>query len=110
MKALLLCALLALPCAAAAPPAGVGLRLKTEKGKVVVVEAFPGAPASAAGLAPGDVIVAVDGKQVSDFQAAADAIKGEAGTKVVLEVRKGKTKKPFKVPLVRKPLAKLPTK
>lgn len=110
VRALLLAALLAVPAAAASPSAGVGLRLKTEKGKVVVVEAFPGAPASAAGLTPGDVIVSVDGKPVKDHDAAAGVIRGPIGVKVVLEVLKAKAKKLIKLSLVRKPLATPPSK
>ncbi|HEY9869717.1 MAG TPA: PDZ domain-containing protein, partial [Candidatus Obscuribacterales bacterium] len=54
-----------------------------------VEEVYPGSPAQAAGLKPGDVIYAVDGRRV-DRQNFADAISGQPGTDVDLSVRRGK--------------------
>jgi serine protease Do len=45
---------------------GSALALGTERGGVLVVELLRGSPADRAGLEPGDVVVAVDGRPVED--------------------------------------------
>jgi len=51
---------------------------------------FPGSGAEAAGLAVGDLIVAIDGVPVANLGAtvATDRIRGTAGTRVTLTVRR----------------------
>ncbi len=59
--------------------AGVGLR---------IVSPFPGSPAEQAGLLPGDMIVAVDGKDVTSLNEtqAVSLVRGPAGTTVNLSI------------------------
>ncbi len=61
----------------------------TGKG-VVIVHPYPGSPAAEAGLKPGDAIIAVDGKDVTDMSLdeAVLLIRGPAGSDVVLTVRR----------------------
>jgi carboxyl-terminal processing protease len=59
--------------------------------ELAIIEAFPGSPAEAAGIAAGDVIVAVngtllDGKSIDDAGA---LIKGAKGTPVTLTIERG---------------------
>ena len=66
--------------------------LKTEKG-VLISQVNPDSPASKAGLKDGDVVVAIDGKQVEDVATLRNTIAMTApGTELVLKViRDGKT-------------------
>ena len=65
---------------------GIGARLRSEP--LTVVYVFPGSPAEAAGIRPGDELLAVDGKPVRDEPAANAAlmVRGEAGTAVRLTI------------------------
>lgn len=69
---------------------GIGAQLKAEDGKVLVVTPLPDSPALKAGLRPGDVITAVDGKP-SAGRELTDVVKeiiGKEGTVVKLTLRR----------------------
>jgi carboxyl-terminal processing protease len=68
---------------------GVGLTVGPARGGLVVKAALQG-PARRAGIRPGDLIVAIDGRRVRaiPFQRSLDLIKGEEGTHVNLVVRR----------------------
>lgn len=68
---------------------GIGIRVKTTGGRLVVREVFPGSPAAAAGLAKGDVITAVGGIPVARRGAEKSVlgIAGKPGTQVTLALR-----------------------
>jgi C-terminal processing protease CtpA/Prc len=72
MRVTLCCALvvLAVACVGAraddAPQGLIGLKLKVEDGKVVVVEPLKDSPADKAGFKPDDVILKVDNFKVKD--------------------------------------------
>ena len=63
---------------------GVGMQVGARDNKVIVVAPFAGTPAYRAGLRPGDVIVAVDGKPTDNMGVTevADLLKGPKGTTV----------------------------
>ena len=67
---------------------GVGVRLETRDGEVVVASPIEGSPAEEAGIESGDVFVAVDGEDVrdEDVSGIASRVKGPEGTKVELTV------------------------
>ncbi|MEW5761677.1 MAG: S41 family peptidase [Bacillota bacterium] len=81
---------------------GVGIELEAAGDRVRVRNVLPGSPAAAAGLAPGDVITAVNGEEVTGLppEMVALGIRGPEGTEVRLTVvREGRT---FEVSLVRR--------
>ena len=83
---------------------GIGAGLQKQDGAIVITSVFDGSPAKAAGLGPGDVVVAVDGESVKgeDLTASVARIKGKAGTEVTLTVRKKGETAESDVTLVRK--------
>jgi membrane-associated protease RseP (regulator of RpoE activity) len=54
-----------------------------------VAEATPDSPAQAAGIQPGDVIVAVDGRPTADFEGVSEIVRGLAGQEVLVTVERG---------------------
>jgi carboxyl-terminal processing protease len=77
---------------------GVGVWLNMEAGAAKVVSVLSGGPASAAGIAVGDVVTAVDRKPVKGLtlDEIAQKIQGRVGTRVRLEViRAGKQQLSF---------------
>ncbi len=70
---------------------GIGSTVnEAEEGGVVIVRPFPGSPAERAGLVSGDIIVAVDGEDITELtlDEAIGLIRGPAGSDVVLSVRR----------------------
>lgn len=69
---------------------GIGIRLALEprSQNLVVVEPIPNSPAAEAGIQAGDRLLAIDGKLTSlmSLEQASEAIQGEVGTEVTLEV------------------------
>ncbi len=81
---------------------GVGLQVENKDGKIVVVAPIDNSPAKKAGIAPGDVILDVDGKDISSntLDEVVAMIRGKAGTSVVISFfREGKGN--FDVTLIR---------
>lgn len=75
---------------------GVGLSIETYNGKCRVVSPIPGTPAEKSGIISGDIIHKIDGVDISTktLNETANLMRGEAGTKVTLEIeRNGKTLK-----------------
>ena len=67
---------------------GIGVVMGFDEGGVHVISVLPGTPSEAAGLKPGDRIVAVGGEATADMppENVAVTIRGEAGTEVVLTI------------------------
>jgi carboxyl-terminal processing protease len=80
---------------------GIGVTVTPEDGAIRVTAAMDGMPAAAAGMKTDDRIVAIDGKPVTDFNAAIDSMRGRAGSKVVLTVTRAGEKNPFQMTLTR---------
>lgn len=80
---------------------GVGIEVTPEFGILKIVTPMDDTPASKADIKPGDYIVAIDGKLVSEMtlQDAVDKMRGKSGSQVVLTIlRKGeKTPLTFKL-------------
>jgi len=71
---------------------GIGALMTPLEDQVVLHFPFEGSPAEQAGLLPGDVVLAVDGKQLSDAETRArvhELVRGKAGTEVALTVQRG---------------------
>jgi carboxyl-terminal processing protease len=90
---------------------GVGMVIQQQQNKIYVITPYEGTPSFRAGIRPGDVITAVDGKQVvtegnnpdalASSDAVAKALKGPKGTHVQVTMsREGQTK-PLTFDLVR---------
>jgi carboxyl-terminal processing protease len=90
---------------------GVGMTIRQENGKVYVFYPAEGAPAFRAGIHPGDIISAVDGKPVSldgkipggltSSDMVAKALKGAKGTHVQATIIRDGAPKPLVFDLVR---------
>ena len=69
---------------------GVGMTIVPRENFTYVLAPMPGAPASRAGIRPGDVIMAVDGKSAEGLSSSevADMLKGPKGTVVHITMRR----------------------
>jgi carboxyl-terminal processing protease len=71
---------------------GVGIQLSLDKEtkELVVVSPIDGSPASRAGVQPKDVIISIDGKSTKGMSTedAVKLIRGQAGTKVTIQLRR----------------------
>lgn len=67
---------------------GLGIELKADDGSLLIADVIAKGPAEAAGIRPGDRIVAVDGISTRDITTdrAADMLKGEQGTTVEVSI------------------------
>jgi len=67
---------------------GVGIHVETKQGRVVIVAPIDGSPAHQAGVLPGDVIMQVDGQDVTGvpLDEVVRRVRGPAGTKVTLTI------------------------
>jgi carboxyl-terminal processing protease len=76
---------------------GVGMQVGPRNNKVIVIAPFVGTPAYRAGIRPGDVIIAVDGKPTDNMNTSevADLLKGPKGTTVKITVLREGAAKPL---------------
>ena len=82
---------------------GVGMSIQPQNNQIVVLSPFEGTPAYKAGIRPGDVIMAVDGKKTENMDSAAVAamLKGPRGTHVSVTIAREGTPKPLVFDLMR---------
>src|ERR1700691_5889086 len=82
---------------------GVGMTVGPRNNKVIVIFPFTGTPAYKAGIHPGDVIIAVDGKSTENMSTpdVADLLKGPKGTTVHISISREGVDKPMEFTLVR---------
>src|SRR5271167_1872296 len=82
---------------------GVGMTVGPRNNKVIVIAPFAGTPAYRAGIRPGDVIVAVDGKPTDNMSTGdvADLLKGPKGTTVHITILREGDDKPLEFAVVR---------
>ncbi len=82
---------------------GVGMTIQPRNNKVIVIAPFVGTPAYKAGIRPGDVIVAVDGKPTDNLSTSdvAEMLKGPKGTTVRVTILREGAEKPLEFSLVR---------
>ncbi|MFW6104734.1 MAG: S41 family peptidase [Candidatus Bipolaricaulota bacterium] len=68
---------------------GLGMEVEKSGDRIRVVATFPGTPASQSSISPLDIILTVDGKSTKNmtFQEAFDALGGEEGTEVKLQIK-----------------------
>ena len=68
---------------------GIGAEVGIRDGAITILAPMPDTPAERAGIRPGDVILAVDGQSIQGLNLleVVNLIRGETGTKVLLQVR-----------------------
>lgn len=72
---------------------GVGLHVEENGDEFIISAILPGSPAEAAGLAQGDIIVAVEEKAPSDLRALIESIRGPEGSVMHIRVQRGDQEK-----------------
>jgi carboxyl-terminal processing protease len=84
------------------PSAGIGVELAAVR-PTYVRETVPGGPADAAGVRPGDYVVAVDGQDVSNLgvEVVQELLRGEPGSAISLQVRRPSTGAVLTLPITR---------
>ncbi len=89
------------------PGIGVMVDIDEKTNQLTVLVPTPGSPAAKAGLLPGDVIEAVNGLSTDDqpIMDVVKRIKGPAGTKVTLTIRRSQKAEPFDVVVPRAKIA-----
>jgi carboxyl-terminal processing protease len=67
---------------------GIGASVSNRDGKIIIVSPHPGLPAEAAGILPGDELIAVDGRLVNEMTYTETIlnVRGPVGTEVVLTI------------------------
>jgi carboxyl-terminal processing protease len=82
---------------------GVGMQVGPRNNRVIVIAPFAGTPAYKAGIRPGDIIVAVDGKSTDNMTTAdvADLLKGPRNTNVRITMLREGADKPIDFNVVR---------
>jgi carboxyl-terminal processing protease len=81
---------------------GIGVEVQQQPdGSILVIAPIDDTPAARAGIKPGDVIVAVDGKPLTPEQADSNPLRGEPGSKTVLTVQREGAKKPLEIAVQR---------
>src|SRR3990172_1814024 len=82
---------------------GIGAWVDTTTEYVTIIAPMEGSPAEEAGLLPGDIVLAVDGQDMTgvDGNVVISRILGPAGTTVVLTIQRESEPEPFDVEIVR---------
>ncbi len=83
--------------------AGLGIQIDVRDGWITVVAPLPETPAERAGVQTGDQIVEVDGKSTEGWKndQAVKSLRGEAGTKITIAVRRSGIADPITYTLTR---------
>jgi carboxyl-terminal processing protease len=82
---------------------GIGAYVGMENGLPIIVAPFEGSPAEEAGILAGDIIMEVDGEDVTTWTISdiVDVIRGEAGTEVVLTVLRPEVNESPEIAIIR---------
>lgn len=80
---------------------GIGIQFNVPNDTAVVIEVIPGGPSEKIGLQPGDRLIKVNGTDIAGVKFPQDSmvrrIKGPAGSKVTMLVKRGKEAIPFDI-------------
>ncbi len=82
---------------------GLGIEVTQDNGFIKVVSPIDDTPAFRAGIKPGDIITALDGKTVQGLSLndAVDKMRGPPNAKITLTIKRAGVDKPLEVPLIR---------
>lgn len=82
---------------------GIGAEIGLRNGVITIIKPLDNSPASKAGIKSGDVILKIDGKDISNFSldSAVSAIRGPKGTEVTLSVLHTGANKPQDISIIR---------
>jgi carboxyl-terminal processing protease len=82
---------------------GVGMTVGPRNNKVIVIAPFVGTPAYRAGIRPGDIIAAIDGKPTDNMSTSdvADLLKGPKGTTVRITMLREGSEHPLEFAVIR---------
>jgi carboxyl-terminal processing protease len=82
---------------------GIGARVGIEEGLPVIVAPFDGSPAQQAGVKAGDIIIEVDGEDVTSFtlNEVVERIRGEKGSEVILTLFRPDSNESLEIAVVR---------
>jgi carboxyl-terminal processing protease len=82
---------------------GLGIEVSEDKGMIKVVSPIDDTPAAKAGIKPGDIITALDGKSLigMSLNDAVDKMRGPPNSKIVLTIKRQDVDKPLEVSLIR---------
>jgi carboxyl-terminal processing protease len=82
---------------------GVGMQVGPRNNKVIVIAPFVGTPAYRAGIRPGDVIIAVDGRPTDNLTTSevAEMLKGPKGTTVRITILREGAERPLDFTVIR---------
>ncbi|HWX53604.1 MAG TPA: S41 family peptidase [Verrucomicrobiae bacterium] len=82
---------------------GVGMVISPRNDKIIVVAPFSGSPAYRAGIRPGDVILAVDGKATNNMDSTqvSDMLRGPKGTQVIITIAREDSEHPIEFRVIR---------
>jgi carboxyl-terminal processing protease len=82
---------------------GLGIEVSEDKGIIKVVSPIDDTPAARAGIKPGDIITALDGKTVIGLSLndAVDRMRGPPNSKIMLTIKRQNVDKPIEVSLTR---------
>lgn len=82
---------------------GIGAQLGVKKGLPVIIAPFDGSPAAEAGIKAGDIILSVDGEDVTSLSLddVVDRVRGPKGTEVILTVLREDEDASLQIPIVR---------
>jgi carboxyl-terminal processing protease len=82
---------------------GLGLEVTEDQGFMKVISPIDDTPASRAGIKPGDLITALDGQTVQGLTLndAVSRMRGDAGSRITLTIKRDKVDKPISVSMTR---------
>jgi carboxyl-terminal processing protease len=91
---------------------GLGLEVTMEDGVVKVIAPVEGTPAAKAGIQSGDLITAINGKNIQDLtlEDAVEKLRGRVHTPVMITITRKGLEKPFDVKIVRDTIHIVPVK
>ncbi len=82
---------------------GIGAEVAEREDQIIIIAPMPGSPAEAAGILPGDVVLEVDGVDVTemDLYEVIAMVRGDKGTSVVFRVLHAGETEPVEIEIVR---------